>query len=127
MSQPRRGVPCWYRNDAGASTVPAVGIAALAVALALLLGAIAQGLGARSRADTAADLAAVAVVQAAGSDTCAAGEEVARRNGATVKECISRPDLGRATVTVTVPLGIAVAGLGDDLTVTGTAVAGRSQ
>ena len=57
-------------SDAGSSTVPAVGIAAVAVALALMVGVIAQGMSARVRADTAADLAALAVVQAAGTDAC---------------------------------------------------------
>jgi hypothetical protein len=44
-----------------------------------------------------------------------------------VTECISRPDLGRSTVTVEVPLGVSIAGVGDDLTVEGTAVAGRAE
>ena len=114
-------------NDAGSSTVPAVGIAAVAVALALMVGVIAQGMSARVRADTAADLAALAVVQAAGTDACEVAQEVARRNGATDAECISRPDLGRSSVTVEVPLGISIAGLGDDLTVKGSAVAGRAE
>lgn len=114
-------------SDAGSSTVPAVGIAAVAVALALMVGVIAQGMSARVRADTAADLAALAVVQAAGTDACEVAQEVARRNGATVAECISRPDLGRSSVTVEVPLGLSIAGLGDDLTVKGSAVAGRAE
>lgn len=115
------------RRDAGSSTVPAVGIAAVAVALAVMVGTIAQGMSARIRADTAADLAALAVVQAAGTDACDVAEEVAQRNGATVTECISRPDLGRSTVTVEVPLGVSIAGVGDDLSVKGTAVAGRAE
>ncbi|HJG80890.1 MAG TPA: flp pilus-assembly TadE/G-like family protein [Brevibacterium senegalense] len=115
------------RRDEGSSTVPAVGIATVAVALALMVGTIAQGMSARVRADTAADLAALAVVQAAGTDACDVADEVAQRNGATVTECISRPDLGKSTVTVEVPLGISVAGVGDDLTVKGTAVAGRAE
>ena len=123
---PRAGVGV-SRRDEGSSTVPAVGIATVAVALALMVGTIAQGMSARVRADTAADLAALAVVQAAGTDACDVADEVAQRNGATVTECISRPDLGKSTVTVEVPLGIYVAGVGDDLTVKGTAVAGRAE
>lgn len=113
------------RGDEGSSTVPAVGVAAVAVALALMVGTIGQGLGARSRADTAADLAALAAVQVAGDDGCGVAEEVAKRNGATVTECISRPDLGKATVTVEVALGIQMPGKKDALTVSATAVAGR--
>lgn len=115
------------RGDEGSSTVPAVGVAAVAVALALMVGTIAQGLGARSRADTAADLAALAAVQVAGDDGCGTAEEVAERNGATVAECIARPDLGKATVTVEVPLGVRIPGMGEALKVSAKAVAGRPE
>lgn len=114
-------------SDAGSSTVPAVGIAGAAAAIALMVGTIGQGLDARARADAAADLAAIAVVQVQGEDGCAIAEEVAERNGATVSECITRPDLGTATVTVEAPLGIRVPGMDDDLTVEAIAVAGRAE
>lgn len=113
--------------DAGSSTVPAVGIAGAAAALALMVGTIGQGLEARARADAAADLAAIAAVQVQGDDGCAVAEEVAKRNGATTTECITRPDLGTATVTVEAPLGIRLPGKGDDLAVEATAVAGRAE
>ncbi|GAA4515111.1 Rv3654c family TadE-like protein [Brevibacterium yomogidense] len=115
------------RRDEGSSTVPAVGVAAVAVALALMVGTIGQGLGARSRADTAADLAALAAAQVAGDDGCGIAEEVAKRNGATVTECITRPDLGKATVTVEVPSGVRVPGKPDALKVSAKAVAGRAE
>ncbi|SMY10625.1 Rv3654c family TadE-like protein [Brevibacterium jeotgali] len=114
-------------SDAGSSTVPAVGIAGAAAALALMVGTIGQGLDARARADAAADLAAIAVVQVQGENGCATAEEVAERNGARVSECITRPDLGTATVTVEAPLGIRIPGTDDDLTVEATAVAGRAE
>ncbi|MGO1398770.1 MAG: Rv3654c family TadE-like protein [Brevibacterium yomogidense] len=114
-------------SDAGSTTVPAIGIAGAAAALALMVGTIGQGLVAGARADAAADLAAIAVVQVQGEDGCATAEEVATRNGATITECIARPDLGTATVTVEAPLGIRIPGLGDDLTVEATAVAGRAE
>lgn len=114
-------------TDEGSSTVPAVGIAGAAAALALMVGTIGQGLDARARADAAADLAAIAVVQVQGEDGCAIAEEVARRNGATLTECISRPDLGTATVTVEAPLGTRIPGKGEDLVVEATAVAGRAE
>lgn len=113
--------------DAGSSTVPAVGVAVIAVALALMVGTIGQGMDARARADAAADLAAIAVVQVQAEDGCTIAEEVAKRNGATVTECISRPDLGTATVTVEAPLGIRIPRKGDDLAVKATAVAGRAE
>ena len=50
-------------SDAGSTTVPAIGIAGAAAALALMVGTIGQGLVAGARADAAADLAAIAVVQ----------------------------------------------------------------
>ncbi len=111
-------------SDAGSSTVPAVGIAGVAAALALAVGTIGQGLDARARADAAADLAALAAVQVQGDEGCATAEEVAQRNGATLTACITRPDLGTATVTVERPLGIRIPGTGD-LAVGATAVAGR--
>lgn len=113
--------------DAGSSTVPAVGIAVAAAALALMVGTIGQGLDARARADAAADLAAIAAVQVQGEDGCAIAEDVAKRNGATITECITRPDLGTATVTVEALLSIRVPGMDDDLTVEATAVAGRAE
>lgn len=113
--------------DEGSSTVPAVGIAGAAVALALMVGTIGQGLGARARADAAADLAAIAAVQTAGGDACAVAAEVAQRNGTRVIECIARPDLGKATVTVEAPLGVRIPGQDEDLAIEATAVAGRPE
>lgn len=96
-------------DEAGAGTVMALAI--IAVALSLGLGAIGliQAQGASGRARSAADLAALAGATALSSvlapgDPCATAERVARANGARLTSCrISGEDV---SVDVVVPVRI---------------------
>uniref|UniRef100_UPI0025BA570D Rv3654c family TadE-like protein n=1 Tax=Brevibacterium sp. TaxID=1701 RepID=UPI0025BA570D len=85
------------------------------------------GLRAKSQADAAADLAALAAVQAltAGEgEPCEVAEEVAERNGGSVTECIVRADLQRSALEVEVPIELRIPGLERKPVMKGEAVAG---
>ena len=115
------------RRDEGSSTVIGLGTASLAVVLALVVGAGGMGLRAKSQADAAADLAALAAVQAltAGEgEPCEVAEEVAERNGGSVTECIVRADLQRSALEVEVPIELRIPGLERKPVMKGEAVAG---
>ncbi|PFG35164.1 Rv3654c family TadE-like protein [Sanguibacter antarcticus] len=96
-------------REAGAGTVLLVGVVAALVLLAAFVGVLGGTVSARGAAQGAADLAALS---AAGADMsgvqepCSLADEVARRNGGTVAECLAEGD-GIYTVAVTVgaPVG----------------------
>lgn len=93
--------PGRLRRDVGSGTVLVIGLVAVVALLALSLGTVAVGYQARSRAQTAADLAALAganaldvprgveVAEDARLTTapCARAGEAAHRNGARVVAC----------------------------------------
>jgi secretion/DNA translocation related TadE-like protein len=97
---PRRG------GDAGSGTVLVIGLVAVAVVLAGGLALVAAGYLARSRAQTGADLAALAAAGAlsappgvrvapeaqAAADPCGRAREAATRNGVLLTGCDVRPD-----------------------------------
>lgn len=124
----RRRARAAGRRDAGTSTVVAVGGCALAAAAILALGMLGRGVVLVARADSAADLAALAAASALVSgrdDPCAEAEAVAERNGAEVSECIARADLGTVAVTVSVPIDPPIPGVHADEAVS-RAVAGAA-
>lgn len=90
------------RGERGAATLFAVACLAVLLLLGAALGVVAAMVRAHRVAQSAADLAALAVADAAGAgrDPCAAGRLVAAANGAELDSCAV--DGRDATVTVTV-------------------------
>ncbi|MBC7630284.1 Rv3654c family TadE-like protein [Aeromicrobium sp.] len=86
-------------RDRGAATVMAASVTVLLVIAALLVTQVAGLVRLRHRVAAAADLAALASSRASidGRDGCAAGRDVAHRNGAELLTC--RMDYDVATVT----------------------------
>lgn len=101
-------------RERGAGTVLVLGVVAAVLVLVLGLAALAQAQSARGRAQTGADLAALAAASATrdGWDACARAHEVAARNAVVVTRCagqgggVVRVDVeSRAGITV---LGVSV-------------------
>lgn len=88
------------RREDGVATVQAVGIVALLAVLAFGCLQVALAVGLRQRAAAAADLAALAASRASveGGDACGVAAEIARENGATLRDCQMAADV--ATVVV---------------------------
>lgn len=76
-------------GDDGAVTVVLAAVVAVALVLAAVLGAVASAHTGRLRAQTVADLAALAAAEEVrrGGDACATARQVAARNGARVVAC----------------------------------------
>lgn len=101
------------RCDEGSGTVLVLAVVAVVMVLAGLVAALASAQGARARAQTAADLAALAGAQRVatpggipldagavdGADPCATARDVAARNGAGLRSCTAGVD-GVVEVTV---------------------------
>lgn len=101
-------------GDEGSGTVLMLAVVAVVMVLAGLLGVLASAQGARVRAQTAADLAALAGAQRIATpshipldtaavvavDPCATARDVAARNGADLRSCAADAD-GVVEVTVT--------------------------
>ncbi len=77
------------RDDSGAGTVLALAMVAVVLLLMAWLGLLAGAQEGRGRAQTAADLGAIAGAQGAlmGEDGCRVAEETVRRNGAVPTGC----------------------------------------
>jgi len=77
------------RQERGSATPFAIACLGLLVLLAAALGVVAAMVHAQRRAQTAADLGALAAAQALadGADGCAAGVRVAGANGAAITSC----------------------------------------
>lgn len=106
-SAPRR----WWRSDEGSASVLMLAVAATLVVLAVALGLLAQATVGRARAQSVADLSAIAaaraaqrssVVGVAGAEPCGLAAQVARHNGGTLTGC-AESDGATVTVTATVP------------------------
>ena len=94
------------RGDEGSGTVLVVGLVAAVLVLVAGLGLVATGYLARSRAQTAADMAALAAADAvaappgvrvgreaqAAADPCGRARETAARNAAVLTGCNLQPD-----------------------------------
>lgn len=91
------------RDDRGSGTVLLLALVAVALVVAALLGLLASAQLARGRAQTAADLGALAgasgMLAGRPGDPCAAVGEVVRRNGGTLGSCA---DEGAGVLTVRV-------------------------
>ena len=91
------------RDERGSGTVLLLALVAVALVAAALLGLLASAQLARGRAQTAADLGALAgaagMLAGRSGDPCAAVGEVVRRNGARLAACT---DEGAGVVTVRV-------------------------
>ena len=76
-------------DQRGSATPFAIACLGLLLLLAAALGVVSAMIHAQRRAQSAADLGALAAAQAlaGGSDGCPAGARVAERNGATVTTC----------------------------------------
>lgn len=109
------------RTDVGAASVIAAALAAVVGISAVLLAFVGGVLVTVRRAESAADLAAVAgaTALARGEGGCPAAAGVAARNGAAVSSCISAGEDVLVVVTVATP-----ALLGRSLEVEGKARAG---
>lgn len=106
-------------RDEGSGTVLMLAVVAVVMVLAGLLGVLASAQGARGRAQTAADLAALAGAQRIATpggiqldaaavvavDPCATARDVAARNGADLRTCAAAAD-GVVEVTVTCRGGV---------------------
>jgi secretion/DNA translocation related TadE-like protein len=134
-----RAIPCpaarWaprVRADAGAGSVLVIGLAACALALAGSATVLGQAVVGRHRAQSVADLAALA---AAGPSGCPLASELARVSGARLLSC-RRADDGTAVVTAAVALpaparslgpAVAVARAGPPPTSRGPGSSGRAR
>lgn len=85
-------------RERGSATTYSVVAASVIVLVALVITEMAGLVAVRHRATAAADLSALAASQAsvAGHDGCAAGRDIARRNGAVIVSC--RMDYDVATI-----------------------------
>ncbi|EME18768.1 Rv3654c family TadE-like protein [Rhodococcus triatomae] len=95
------------RDDRGSATVTACFVILALLGITVAVGHVGSAVVARHRAQSAADLAALAAATAAvrGTDAaCAAAGGVAGRSRATVREC--RLDGWDAVVTVVVSVGL---------------------
>ena len=101
-------------HDEGSGTVAVLGIVAVLATCCLMAAALFQGAAARHRAESAADLAALAAAQAVidgrTSGSCSAAEGLASRNGAVLTSCVVRGE--EAWVTTAVNVRGVLAGLG---------------
>lgn len=88
------------RAERGSATVHALAVVALVCLVAFTCLQAAFAVALRQRAAAAADLAALAASRASveGADPCAEARELARRNGARLRDC--RMDADVATITV---------------------------
>ena len=77
------------RGERGSATPFAIACLGLLVLLAAALGVVSAMVHAQRRAQSAADLGALAAAQALaeGADGCSAGDRVAQANGATLTSC----------------------------------------
>ena len=94
---------CTRGAESGVVTVLGIALVALIATVALAGAAVVGILDAHRRAESAADLAALAGggAVAGGRDPCAAADAVARRNGAQLEQC--DPQGLTVAVVVTVP------------------------
>ncbi|PFG41898.1 secretion/DNA translocation related TadE-like protein [Isoptericola jiangsuensis] len=109
-----RGVARHHGAERGAGTVLLLGVVAVVLLCFLGLAALGAAQHARARAQSAADLAALAAATAArsGLDACTTASAVTRRNGGEQADCLPGPG-GTVTVTVVVPVrGPALPGAG---------------
>ena len=102
-------------SDRGSGTVLLLALMAAALVVAGLLGLLASAQLARGRAQSAADLGALAgataLRDAAGPEACAAAAEVVRRNGARLADCADEGSgVVRVRVVVRAAAGDATAG-----------------
>lgn len=99
----RRRLPLERRDDQGSGTVLLLVLVAVMLVVAALLGLLASAQLGRGRAQTAADLGALAgasrLLAGQPGDPCRAAAEVVRRNGASLSSC---SDEGSGVVTVRV-------------------------
>lgn len=115
-------------RDAGSATIWVLGAISLIVLVAAVTTIRVAAVVVRHRAESAADLAALAGAQriGAGGGSCPAAAAIARRNGARLVACstILAPDLRSGTVTarVSITVRLPLAGTQD---VTASARAGR--
>ena len=115
-------------RDRGSASIWLLGCCALLLTVALVAALRSQAVYARHRAETAADLAALAAAGRIGTagDSCSAARAVAESNGATLISCTPEPGAdgrsGAVTVRVRVHARLAVVG---DRTVDASARAGR--
>lgn len=87
--------PRTWSSDRGAGTVLLLGVVAAALVVAGGLGLLGAAQAARWRAQTAADLAALAgaaAARAGTADVCGTADEVVARNGATTVACVREGD-----------------------------------
>lgn len=91
------------RDERGVATVLAVGLLGMVLVVTLVAVAVAALVGARHRAETAADLGALAGAVAArdGSDACAAAARVSAANDGLLTACVVADRTVEVTVTVT--------------------------
>ncbi|KRD45675.1 hypothetical protein ASE38_08830 [Cellulomonas sp. Root930] len=99
-------------GDRGSGTVLLLALVAVLLVVAGLLGLLAAAQLARGRAQTAADLGALAgaaqLLAAGSGDPCAVAAQTVRRNGGTLAAC-SDDGQGVLTVRVAVPTAIGAA------------------
>jgi secretion/DNA translocation related TadE-like protein len=116
------------RGTRGSAAVLATTLAGLLVVVALLATVVGGAIADQRRAESAADLAALAGATAvqAGRDACVAAAQVARRNGAVLVRCVADGEV--VTLSVRRPTRIGLLGLvgrlGHGLAVTAEARAG---
>lgn len=93
------------RRERGVATVQAVAVVALLALVAVGCLQVALVVGLRQRAAAAADLSALAASRASveGDDPCAVAAEIARENGATLRDCVMDADVATITVGVESP------------------------
>lgn len=112
----REGSRPWGGGDEGSGSVLVVGLTALLLALTVLVLALGAAVAARHRAETAADLAALAgadvVLGRAAGDACTRAREVVVANGARFAGCAVQAD-ATVLVAAVVPLPGAFAAVGE--------------
>jgi secretion/DNA translocation related TadE-like protein len=115
-------------SDRGSASIWVLACAVLVVLVGVLASLRASAVLARHRAESAADLAALAAAGRIGVDSegCAAARSIATDNGAALERChlVLDPDGRSGTVDVTITLGVHLPGVGTQRVVA-TARAGR--
>jgi secretion/DNA translocation related TadE-like protein len=91
-------------SDRGSATIWVLACCAVVLAIATVATVAALGVLARHRAESGADLAALAAAAriGVGDDECQAAAAIARRNGAEVRRCRVELDVGGRSGTVRV-------------------------
>ncbi|MDQ3627953.1 MAG: hypothetical protein M3419_03915 [Actinomycetota bacterium] len=103
MGEPRALRRCGSRDERGVATVVAVGLLGVVLVVTVVGVAIVTLVGARHRAETAADLGALAGAVAVrdGSDGCAAAARVTAANDAVLASCVVADRTVEVTAIVT--------------------------